>query len=102
MWAVNLVIACSIILFGIGLYAVATQRNLVKIIIGVEIMMNGGIMAFVAMATLGAYITTLPMAFAIILISLGGSTTAVALAIIIVAYRHYKTLDVRELKRLKW
>lgn len=102
MWAVNLVIACSIILFGIGLYAVATQRNLVKIIIGVEIMMNGGIMAFVTMATMGAYITTLPMAFAIILISLGGSTTAVALAIIIVTYKHYKTLDVRELKRLKW
>ncbi len=102
MWDINFVLGCSIILFSIGLFTIATQRNLIKIIIGVEIMMNGGIMAFVIMATMGTYYTTLPMAFAIILISLGGSTVAVALAIITITYRYYGTLDIRELKRLKW
>jgi len=35
-------------------------------------------------------------------IVLGGSVIAVGLAMVVNAYKHYKTLDVKELRRLRW
>jgi len=86
----------------VGMYSLATSKNMIIIVMGVEIMMNGAILALVAMAVgPTGFIDPLAQALAILAIAVGGSTTAVGLAIITQAYKHYKTLNVRELKRLK-
>jgi NADH:ubiquinone oxidoreductase subunit K len=89
-------------LFAVGLYSLATCKNMIIIVMGVEIMMNGAIMALVALAVgPTGLIDPLAQALAILAIAVGGATTAVGLAIITQVYKHYKTLNVRELKRLR-
>jgi NADH:ubiquinone oxidoreductase subunit K len=69
-------------------------------VIGVEIMMNGSILALVGLAA-GPNLDPLAQSLAIMAIAIGGSVAAVGLVMITQVYRHYKTLDVRELKKLR-
>jgi multicomponent Na+:H+ antiporter subunit C len=86
----------------IGVYCLSVKRNMIKMILGVEIMTNGAIMAFVIFATSNGLVDPIAHALSILAISVGGCIAAVALSITVQAYRHFKTLDVRELRRLKW
>jgi NADH:ubiquinone oxidoreductase subunit K len=89
-------------LITVGLYCLATNRNMIMMVIGVEIMMNGSILALVGL-TSGptGLVDPLPESLAIMAIAIGGSVAAVGLVMITQVYKHYKTLDVRELKRLR-
>jgi len=76
---------------------------MIKIVIGIEMMMNGVTIAFVYFATFkNEFISVLPLTVSIMLIGLGGCTGAIGLSIILALYKHYETLDLRELRRLKW
>jgi NADH:ubiquinone oxidoreductase subunit K len=90
-------------LIAVGLFCLATNRNMIMMVIGVEIMMNGSILALVGLATNPetGLLDPLPQSLAIMAIAIGGSVSAVGLVMITQVYRHYKTLDVRELKKLR-
>jgi NADH:ubiquinone oxidoreductase subunit K len=71
-------------------------------VVGVEIMMNGSILALVGLAASPTgLLDPLAQSLAIMSIAIGGSVAAVGLVMITQIYRHYKTLDVRELKKLR-
>lgn len=96
------------ILFAIGLYAVgiyclATKRNMIRLILGIEILLNAANISFIAFSAYGLPGYVDPMAHSMVVVSIGiaGSVTAVALMLVVYVYKHYGTLDVRELKRLK-
>ena len=93
----------GILLIILGIYCLSTKRNMIRLILGVEIMSNGAIVALVTFAStpLGV-IDPAILSLAILAIGISGCIAAVGLAIVIQAFRHYKTLDVRELKRLRW
>ena len=90
-------------LFIIGLYCLVTKRNMIRLILGIELMVNAANFNFIAFSSYwsGGYVDPLAHSFVIISIGLVGSVTAVALTIVVYAYRHYATLDVRELRRLR-
>ena len=91
-------------LFIIGLYCVS-KKNMIRILLGIEMILNAGNFAFIYFASLRADIGFVdPLGQSIVFISIitGGCVIAVGLALIVNAYRHYKTTDVRELRRLKW
>ncbi|MGP3667433.1 MAG: NADH-quinone oxidoreductase subunit NuoK [Candidatus Bathyarchaeota archaeon] len=93
----------AFLLVAVGLYALATQKNMIKLILGVEIMTNGAILALISFAiSKPVGIDPVIPSLAILAIGIGGCVAAVGLAITVQAYRHYKTLDVRELKRLRY
>lgn len=86
----------------IGLYALATKRNMIKLVIALEILIdaaNLNLILFAASGTTG--VDPIPQALVIISIGIGGCVAAVALALVVNAYRHYKTLDVRKMKKLR-
>jgi NADH:ubiquinone oxidoreductase subunit K len=96
-------VAFSVVLFFIGLYCLATKRNMIRLLMGLEIMINSVSLNFIALSSYveeGA-VHPLAHAFTILSIAIGGCILAVGLVITIYAYRHYGTLDVRELRRLK-
>ena len=70
---------------------------------GLEIMINAVNLNFISIS--GSFIDSaihpLGHIFTIISIGIGGCIIALGLVIVIYAYRHYETLDVRELRRLK-
>ena len=93
----------GLLLIILGVYCLTSKRNMIRLILGVEIMTNGAIMALVTFAsTPVGVIDPAILSLAILAIGIGGCIAAVGLAITIQAFRHYKTLDVRELKRLRW
>ena len=91
-------------LFTVGLYCVS-KRNMIRILLGIEMILNAGNFAFIYFASQRADIGFVdPLGQSIVFMSIitGGCVVAVGLALIVNAYRHYKTTDVRELRRLKW
>jgi len=96
-------VACSVILFFIGIYCLILKRNMIRLLMGLEIMMNAVNLNFIAFSSKVMEGATHPLAhaFTIISISIGGCVIALGLVITVYAYKHYGTLDVRELRRLK-
>ena len=91
------------LLIVLGLYCLATKRNMIRLVLAAEIMTNGAIVLLVTFAaTPLGMVNPAIVAIAILAIGIGGCVAAIGLAIALQAFRHYKTLDVRELKRLRW
>jgi multicomponent Na+:H+ antiporter subunit C len=112
------VYATSILLILIGLYAVLTKKSLIKIIIGLSII-DGGIhllligIGYIKNGTAPIFspgfenaadkmVDPVPQALVLTAIVIGFGVTAVALSLIIRLYRHHKTLNIDQIKNLKW
>lgn len=95
--------ACSIVLFIIGLYCLTTKRNMIRLLIALEIMINAVNLNFIALSSYSVkgYVHPLGHVFTILSIGMGGCIIALGLGITLYAYKHYGTLDVRELRRLR-
>jgi NADH:ubiquinone oxidoreductase subunit K len=76
---------------------------MIRLLMGLEIMINAANLNFIAFSSHFVEGTVHPLghAFTILSIGIGGCIIAVGMVITIYAYRHYGTLDVRELRRLK-
>jgi NADH-quinone oxidoreductase subunit K len=93
-----LVVSAS--LFSIGLYAALSKNNAIMVLVGIELMINAAILNFVAF---GRYDKTLygGQSFALFAIVLAAAAVAVALAIVLNVYKHYKSIDPNDINDLK-
>ncbi len=91
------------LIFAIGLGCLMVKRDMVRLLIGVEILFNAANLAFIAFSTHTAGFVD-PYAHSIVkmAIVLDGTVIAVGLAMVLNVYKHYKTMDIRKLRRLKW
>lgn len=92
----------SLALYALGMYCLATKRNMIRLLLGIEILINSANINFIAFSrSVPGFVD--PLAHSIITVSIGlaASVTAVGVIILVYAYRHYGTLDVRVLRRLK-
>ena len=88
----------------IGLYCV-TRKSMIRILLGIEMMLNAGNLALIYFASYriaAGFVDPLGQALAFTSIVLGGSTIAVGLALIVNAYKQFKTTEVDKMRRLKW
>lgn len=104
MISLSYYIGCAVVLYVIGMYCLASKRNMIKLVMGIEILVNAAHVSFIAFS---AYVSpgyVDPLGHSVVIISIGfaGCVTALALVIVTYAYKHYKTLNVRKLRRLKW
>ena len=91
------------LMFVIGLACLMVKRDMVRLLIGVEILFNAANLAFIALSTQGAGFVD-PFAHSVVMMAivLDGTVIAVGLAMVLNVYKHYGTLDIRKLRRLKW
>lgn len=102
--------AFSIVLLAIGLYCLVSKRNMIKTVIGIEITtiaVNTTLLSLSWARTVALHATVpgvepLAEALTIISIVIGGAIAALALSLVVNAHRHYKTLDLKKLRRLRW
>lgn len=109
----ELIYLVVISLFCLGLYTILANNNLIKIIIGINIMDSSLVLFLV---TLGykpkgtapiidqnypVIVDPIPHALALTAIVIGASITALMLLLTIKLHRNYHTLDIREIRRLK-
>ena len=90
----------SAVLFCFGLYIIVSKKNAIQILIGIELMLNAGILNLVAFSKYDR-VNNAGQLFALFAIVLAAATTAVALAIILNVYRRYKTINPDKLNHLK-
>lgn len=87
----------------IGLGCLMVKRDMVRLLIGVEILFNAANLLFISFSTqITGYVDPLPHSIVMMAIVLDGTVIAVGLAIVLNVYKQYKTLDIRKLRRLKW
>jgi NADH:ubiquinone oxidoreductase subunit K len=101
-------ILVSAMLFGIGIYGLVTKRNALRLLFAVEIMINAANLNFVAFSQYAPYaaagttvVNGVGQTFVLFSIALAAAEAAVILAIVVVAYRLHKDVDVSELKSMK-
>jgi NADH-quinone oxidoreductase subunit K len=85
----------SAALFALGMLTVATRRNAVAILMGVEMILNSANLNFVAFAH---YVegAIAGQVFAVFIIVLAASEAAIALAIVLAIFRSFRTIDSHE------
>ena len=93
----------SLALYVIGIYCLATKRNLIRLILGVEMLINAANINFITFAAYAnpGLVDSMGHSFASISIGLAGALSAVALAVVVLIYRYYGTLDTDELRKLR-
>ncbi len=89
----------SVILFIIGAYGVITRKNLIVVLMSLELMLNAANIAFVAFSRQLGDMTG--HVFMIMSITVAAAETAVGLAFVVMTYIHHGTLDIDVLKLLK-
>jgi len=97
---INLDITTALLVFAIGFLCLLRSRNMVRMIIGIEIMARAATYLFIYFGNAGGN-TAVSQALVITVIVVEVVVSATALAIIMNIYKIGKTLDVRKLTRLK-
>lgn len=88
------------VIFLLGLVCVLAHRNLIMILIGVEIMMNAAGIAFVAGALRWHQLEG--QAFVLFIIAVAAAEVSVGLALIVSAYRRTGSVDPDAYNILRW
>jgi NADH-quinone oxidoreductase subunit K len=89
------------LLFVCGVVCMATKRNAIGVLIGVELVLNGANINFVAFARFNPAFEIEGQVFALFVIVLAAAEAAIALAIVLNFYNNHTTVDVDSAEELK-
>jgi NAD(P)H-quinone oxidoreductase subunit 4L len=90
------------ILFSIGLFGALTKRNVIVILISIELMLNGVNVALVAFSRYITPVILTGQVFAVFIMVVAAAEVAIGLAIIIAIFRNRDTIDATKINLLKW
>jgi NADH-quinone oxidoreductase subunit K len=90
----------SAIIFAIGVVGVLIRRNLIIVLMSIELMLNAVNLTFIAFSnSLGSMDGQVIVFF---VMAVAAAEAVVGLAIIISVFRHRQSLDPQEMQLLKW
>jgi NADH-quinone oxidoreductase subunit K len=90
----------SAVLFTIGVAGVFLRRNLITVLLSIEIMLNASNLAFVAFARVAGSVDGQIIVFFVVTVA--AAEAAVGLALVIALFRHRESLDPDAYTSLKW
>lgn len=91
----------GIILFCIGILGLIISRNIIKVLMSIEILLNAVNINFVAFANYTDLTELQGQVFALFIMAVAAAEAALGLAILISLYRNKPTVDVDEYTTLK-
>lgn len=90
----------SAVVFAIGVAGVLIRRNLLVVLMSIELMLNAVNLTFIAFSRfLGSMDGQVVVFF---VMAVAAAEAVIGLAIIISVYRHRQTLDPQEMQLLRW
>ena len=92
----------SLIMFGCGVYGFVTRKNMIAILISLELMLNSVDINFVVFNSFLFPGQLEGMFFTLFAIAIAAAETALALAIVINVYRKVKNVDIKEISKMKF
>lgn len=96
----SIVLLAIIGLLGIGLYTLLISRNMIKIVVGLQILVKGAMLALIAAGQLAGQ-AEVGESLALTVIVADTIVAVVGLSLAVQVRRHFGTLDVRALSTLK-
>lgn len=97
----NAFLVISTLMFFIGIYGFLTRRNLITMLMSIELILNSVNINFVVFNKFLYSNQLHGHFFSLIVIAVAASEAAVAIAIIINIYRNFKSIDVDNLDQMK-
>mgnify|MGYP001336955767 FL=1 len=98
--SVEIVLALSSILFGIGVFGFLARRNLILMLVSVEIMLNA---VNISLAGLSQHFGDLRgQVVALFIIAVAAAEAGIGLGLVVALNRNSPGAGVEDLKRLKW
>ncbi len=101
MVGLNHYLILSAILFAIGLVGALGKKNIIVVLMSVELMFNAVNLAFVALSRFITPQLLTGQVFAVFIVTVAAAEVSLGLAIIIAIYRSRETVDVGELDTMK-
>ena len=103
MFSLESCLYLSAILFSIGIYGVLARRNIIVVLMALELMLNGVNLTLVAFGR--AFVATSPaehtgQVFALMVLAVAAAEAAVGLSILLLIWRRWQTIDVRDVSRM--
>ncbi len=96
------ILTLSSILFFVGLYGFLTRKNLITMLMSIELILNSSVLNFVVINKY-LYPNMLEgVFFAIFIIAVAAAETALAISIIINLYRLHTSVDISETETMKY
>ncbi len=92
----------SLVMFCCGVYGFITRRNMIAILISIELMLNAVDLNFVVFNRFLFPGQLEGMFFTLFAIAIAAAETALAIAIIINLFRVAKDIDVKDLSKMKF
>lgn len=92
-------IFCSII-FAIGVVGVLIRRNVIIIMMSIELMLNAVNLLLVAFSAYRGDASG--QVFVFFVMALAAAEVAIGLSIVIMVYRNTKSIDIESLSKLRW
>lgn len=93
-------LALSAMLFAIGVAGVLIRRDIIVILMSIELMLNAVNLTFIAFARFFGSMDGQVIVFFVMTVA--AAEAVVGLAIIISVFRHRRTLDPQDMQLLKW
>jgi len=91
----------ALLLFCVGLYGVLARRNLIGVLIGIELMLNAASLNVLAYNRFVAADPAVGQLLVLFIIGLAAAEAAIALSIIVAVYRQRRNIDVDDLRELQ-
>lgn len=92
----------SIALFSIGIYGLTASRNVIRILMSIELLLNAVNINLVAFSTFSDPLEIRGQVFALFVMAIAAAEAAIALAIILAIYRNSSSVDIEDFANLKW
>ena len=91
----------ALILFAIGLYGALTKRNIIVVLISIELMLNAVNVNLVAFSKYGIMPSITGQVFALFGMAIAAAEVAIGIAILIALYRNRATVNIDRINSIK-
>lgn len=99
---VNQFLILAAALFAMGVYGLLIRRNIVLILLSVELMLNAVNINLVAFESMLKTPGALGQVFAIFVITVAAAEVGIGLAIVLMIFRNRRSANVDELNLMRW
>jgi NADH-quinone oxidoreductase subunit K len=100
MVTLNHYLILSAMIFAIGVLGVLARRNLIVVLMSIELMLNAVNLTFIAFSRFLASMQGQVIVFFVMAVA--AAEAVIGLAIIISVFRHRQSLDPQDMRLLKW
>lgn len=90
------------VLFCLGLFGVLWKRNIIIVLVSIELMLNAVNINLVAFSRLGLSPNINGQIFALFVMVIAACEVAVGLAVLIAIYRNRSSSDIKDMNLTKW